>query len=309
MEIAIRRLREHRHPAKTVRPTPAIFVYLLFGKSPSVRRELAYSVATLLAELDGDASRIAIFTDRPQDFAGWPQRVVDISDRLAAMRWNGEVDFFFRAKPAVLAEALRLFQRDCILLDADTVVLPGFAAAVNRALAAGAAMNAFVRADPFPLFGPFETDLPHVGHYRFESARAPMLNSGLVAARLEHLPLIEDAIALMDRFWSATLHFHDIEQLAIGECFRTAGVAVALIDRELTHYCAHWARRYMRRRLRRRLPSPDAPPIAARADIPLNKARTRLFKARSIARLAWRALRRRASGARPNAAIAERPIV
>jgi hypothetical protein len=296
--LARRRL-AGRNSAEAARPKSALFVYLFFGKSPSVRRELAYSVATLMAELDGDASRVAIFTDRPQDFADWPQRIVDISDRLAAMRWNGEVDFFFRAKLAVLVEALRRFQRDCVLLDADTFVRSGFVAAVDRALATGAAMNAFVRADPYPSFGPFETDLPHVGRYRFDSARAPMLNSGLVAARLEHLPLIEDALTLMDRLWAAKLCRHDIEQFAIGECFRAAGVEVALIDRELTHYCHHWAKRYMRRRLRRRLPSADAPPVAARPDIPLSKARTRLFKARALARLAWRALRLRGAGVRP----------
>jgi len=283
-----------------MRVAPAQFVYLCFGKSPSVRRELAYSVATLMAELSGDASRIAIFTDRPQDFAGWPQRIVDISDRIKMMRWNGEVDFLFRAKPAALVEALRLFQGDSVLLDTDTFIRPGFTDSVERALAAGAAMNAFVRSDPYPFFGPFETDLPRVGRYRFESVSAPMLNSGLVAARLEHLPLIEDAIELMDRLWAAKLYRHDIEQFAIGECFRFAGVKVALIDREFEHYCSHWAKRYMRRRLRRRLPSTVAAPVAARPDIPLSKTRVRLFKGRNLARLGLRKLRRRAAGARPS---------
>jgi hypothetical protein len=115
-----------------------------------------------------------------------------------------------------------------------------------------------------------------------------MLNSGLVAARLEHLPVIEDAIELMDRFWAAKLHRHDIEQFAIGECFRLAHVEVALIDRELEHYCSHWARRYMRRKLRRRLPSAVAPPVAARPDVPLSKTRVRLFKGRKLARIGLR---------------------
>ena len=170
-------------------------------------------------------------------------------------------------------------------------------------------MNAFVRSDPYPFFGPFETDLPHVGRYRFDSASAPMLNSGLVAARFEHLPVIEDAIALMDRLWAAKLYRHDIEQFAVGECFRLAGVELALIDREFEHYCSHWAKRYMRRRLRRRLPSAVALPIAARPDIPLSKTRVRLFKGRNLARIGLRKLRRRAAGARPSAEDATRPSV
>ena len=136
-----------------------------------------------------------------------------------------------------------------------------------------------------------------------------MLNSGLVAARLEHLPLIEDALTLMGRLLAAKLSRHDIEQFAIGECFRTADVEVALIDRELTHYCHRWAKRYMRRRLRRRLPSTDAPPVATRPDIPLSKALTRLFKARALARLAWRALRRGAAGPRPKTETARQSSV
>ena len=149
-----------------------------------MRRELAYSVATLIAELDGDASA---HRDLHRSAAGlhWlatshrrhfrSPRVDDVESARASIPIG--------AKPAALVEALRLFRADCVLLDADTCVRPGFVAAVDRALAAGAAMNAFVRANPYPSFGPFETDLPHVGRYRFNSARAPMLNSGLVAAR------------------------------------------------------------------------------------------------------------------------------
>lgn len=290
-------------------PAPPLFVYLCFGKSPSLKRELAYSVGSLLAEIGGDGERIAVFTDRPQDFAGWPVRIVDIADRLAAMRWNGEGDFFFRAKPATLVEALDTFQRDCVLIDVDTFVRPGFAAAVERALAAGAAMNAWVRTGAYPFFGPFETDLPHLGRYRFDAAGAPMFNSGLVAARLEHRPLIEDALTLMDRLWAAGLHKHDIEQFVIGECFRLAGVELALIDRELEHYCPHWTKRYMRRRLRRRLPIAGAPPVAARPDIPASKTRVRLFKGAKLARLGLRRLRRRVAARRQAVEAVKRPGV
>jgi len=81
---------------------------------------------------------------------------------------------------------------------------------------------------------------------------------------------------------------HDTEQFAIGECFRFAGVEVALIDHEFHHYCQRWARRYMRRKLRRRLPSAVAPPVAARPDVPLSKTRVRLFKGRKLARIGLR---------------------
>ncbi|THD47263.1 MAG: hypothetical protein E7774_05260 [Bradyrhizobium sp.] len=268
------------------------FIYLSFGNSPSVRRELVYSVSTLLAEIDGERSRVTIFTDRPQDFADWGMPVVDIADRLTFMRRASDRDYRFRAKPATLIEALRLHRSACVMLDTDSFIRPGFGAAVEAALAAGAAMNSFVRADPYPFFGPFETDLPHLGRYRFDRA-APMLNSGLVAARYEHLPVLEDALVLLDRLRAAKLIRHDIEQFAVAEGFRLAGVKVALIEREFEHYCQHWTKRYMRRLLRRQGPSPDAPPNAARPSIDPSKSRVRLFKRMKQAQLALRALSRR----------------
>src|SRR5271163_1591500 len=104
------------------------YVYLCFGKSPSVQRELRYSIETLLAEIGGDASRITIFTDRPQDFAGRPETIVDISADLGEMTWGRS--YTFRAKPIVLARALRLHQRACVLMDTDSFIRPGFERAV-----------------------------------------------------------------------------------------------------------------------------------------------------------------------------------
>ncbi|MGD1015256.1 MAG: hypothetical protein ABR863_02285 [Roseiarcus sp.] len=267
------------------------YIYLCYGKSPSVRRELDYSIETLLPEIGGDASRITIFTDRPQDFCGRRERIVDVGPRLAEMTWGWT--YRFRAKPVVLAEALRLHGRCCVLLDTDSFIRPGFDDAVARALAAGAAMNSFVRSDPYPFFGSYETDLPHLGHYRFDPAKALMLNSGLVAARPEHVPLLDDAVILLDRLWAAGLHRHDLEQFAVAEGFRLAGVPIRLINKEFEHYFPRWSKRYMRRRLRRHSPSPSAERRGDRPRIPFTKTRVRLFKGRSLLRLAIRSLTRR----------------
>jgi hypothetical protein len=110
-----------------------------------------------------------------------------------------------------------------------------------------------------------------------------MLNSGLVAVQPKHLPLVDDAVVLIERLWAAGLRKHDIEQFALAETLRLGGVKIALIDKTFEHYCARWARRYMRRRLRRRAPG---------APIPYSKARVRLFKASWTLRLAMRNARR-----------------
>jgi hypothetical protein len=265
-------------------PDP-VYIYLSYGPSPQTPRELRYSVETLLPEIREDASRIAVFTDRPENFRDLPVRVIDAAADLAGLA-VGE-GYRHRAKPLMLARAVRLCCRPCVLLDADSFVRQGFDATVKAALAAGAAMNAFVRADPYPDFGPFETDLPHLGRYVLDRERAVMFNSGLVAARPEHAPLLDDAVVLIERLWSGGLRRHDIEQFAISECFRLGGVPIQLIDGTFEHYFPRWSKRYFRRKLRARWLSGTAAPI------PFSKARVRLFKAGRLLRLGLGRARRR----------------
>jgi len=254
-----------------------LYVYLAYGRSPAAERELRYSLETLRDEVGATAS-VAIYTDQPQIFADLHALIVDAAPFLLAAG-----PYRHRIKPMVLADALRRFSQPCVLLDLDSFVRPGFAAAVGRALGRGAAMNFFVRRDPYPDFPAFAAKLPHLGAYRLDRAHAAMLNSGLVAVRPEHLPLVEDAVALIEKLWAAGLHRHDIEQFAVAETLRLGGARIALIDDFFVHYCARWSRRYMRRRLRRRAPG---------ARVAYGKSRVRLFKAYWTLRLAMRKARR-----------------
>jgi hypothetical protein len=268
-------------------PRDHVYVYVCWGRSPQLRRELRYSLQTLLPEIGGDTSRVAIFTDRPENFRDLEFAVFDVSADIASATSAGL--FPLRAKPLVLARALRHFERNCVLLDTDSFVREGFDATVGAALEAGAAMNRFERTDPYPDFGPFETELPHIGRYVLDSKRAPMFNSGLVAARPEHAPLLDDAVVLTDRLWQAGLRLHTVEQFAFCECLRLGGVPIRPIDRNFEHYYSRWSKRYMRRRLRVRAPG---------AKIAFSKTRVRLFKWLWMSRLKWRGLRRPTSGLR-----------
>ena len=194
-----------------------VYVYVCWGRSPQPPRELRYSIETLLPEIGGDASRVAIFTDRPENFRDLPFAVFDVAADIASGSAAGL--FHLRAKPLVLARALRLYRRPCVLLDTDSFVRAGFDATVRSALEAGAAMNTFEHTDPYPDFGPFETDLPDLGRYVLDSKQSLMFNSGLVAARPEHAPLLDDALVLTDRLWSAGLKLHTVEQFAFANAF------------------------------------------------------------------------------------------
>jgi hypothetical protein len=270
------------------------FVYLDYGNSSDIRRELFYSIRTLMAEIGDCRSRVTIFTDRPERFSGLGSPIVDITPFFAEMTNGGT--YRHRAKPAVLARALRMHERPCVLVDSDSFVREGFDAAVQGALADGAAMNFLVRTDPYPGLRLFETQLPLLGSYRYEAQRSLMFNSGLVAARPEHAALLDEAIVLIDRIRATGLRDHDVEQFAITECFRIARVPIATIDRNFEHYCQHWSKRYMRRRFRPEPVASFTQMQPARPIYPLTKTRVRIFKRLSLLKITARTWSRRLLG-------------
>ena len=88
------------------------YIYLCYGPSPQTPKELRYSLETLLPEIGGDASRVSIFTDRPENFRDLPAATVDFSSNLAA---PAEGRYHHRVKPLVRASALRASVRAEVL--------------------------------------------------------------------------------------------------------------------------------------------------------------------------------------------------
>ena len=115
-----------------------------------------------------------------------------------------------------------------MLLDTDSFVRAGFDATVRSALEAGAGMNLFEHTDPYPDFGPFETDLPGLGRYVLDSKQSRMFNSGLVAARPEHAELLDDALVLTATVvvgWPEAAHRRAVRLLRVLSTCRRADPA------------------------------------------------------------------------------------
>jgi hypothetical protein len=228
------------------------FVYLDYGPSPFLAREARYGLSTLLAEYSDRSAEVVVYTDKPRAYADLHERVAprDISGEVEAMTRGGALGH--RAKICVLLDALRTRDDDCVLLDTDSYVLPGFADALARALEAGAAMDAFEERDPYPDLGRFEADLPHAGRYRYDPLSSVMRNSGLVAASpARHLRALEDALALTDAMLDAGHRSFKIEQISFSEGFRLHGIAVADMRPSFQHYYRRSLKRYMRWRIDR----------------------------------------------------------
>jgi hypothetical protein len=228
------------------------FLYIDYGRSPYISRELRYSLSTLLAEYPNGDVRIVVYTDKPKAYEHLHERVRarDISGDVGAMTRDGALPH--RIKACVLLDALRSSDDDCALLDTDSYVLPGFADALTNALGSGAAMDAFEQHDPYPELVGFRADLPHAGRYAYDPVQSVMHNSGLVAARpTRHVAVMEDAVALIDAMLDSGYRSFKIEQISFSESFRLHEAHVAEMRPLFQHYFRRSTKRYMHWRIDR----------------------------------------------------------
>jgi hypothetical protein len=265
------------------------FIYLNYGPNANLRRQLKYSFLTLRRSIDPAEHRVAVYTDTPDLFAAWPVAAVSIAGKVSEYSRGGR--FGHRIKLVVMHDALTRFG-DAILLDSDSIVLAGFPASAAAKLRRGGVMNRFESHNPAPEFAGLEAVLPHAGRYRYDVVMSHMYNSGLIGARAEHAPVLEDAIALTDVFLdgpAAAVTVHRLEQIAISEAFRIHGVAIAEIHDTFLHYWKRSWKYYADRRLPALL-SPDwndlSTPEAELSFTPLNVRLLSLWRSMQK-RLPW----------------------
>jgi hypothetical protein len=228
------------------------FLYLDYGPSPYIAREVRYSLSTLLAEYSQGGAKVVVYTDKPRVYEALDPSVSikDLTGEVTVMTRGGALGH--RAKACVLLDALRTQGDDCVLLDTDSYIMPGFAMALTKALTAGAAMDAFEENNPYPEILGFQAELPHAGRYAYDAVRSVMHNSGLVAANpARHLPVFEDVLALIDAMLDRGYRSFKIEQISISECFRLHSVPVADMRPLFEHYFRRSLKRYMHWRLDR----------------------------------------------------------
>jgi hypothetical protein len=221
------------------------FVYIDYGASPQIARELRYSLATLLAEYA--APRVVVYTDKPQFYARLHPCVTPRPLGGDLGRWTREGAYNHRIKPCVLLDALRDNAGLSVLIDTDSWIEPGFATALSRATANGPAMDQFEKRDPYPEIAGFSACLPNAGAYVYTPDTAIMFNSGLIAAR--DGAAVEDAIALIDAMWDAGRRLFKIEQIAVSEAFRAHGAVIGETYPAFRHYFRRSLKRYMHWRI------------------------------------------------------------
>lgn len=256
------------------------FIYVDYGYSnlDTLNIELRYSLTSLL-HLKSDAPLdVVIYTDKPSRYRDLPVRIVDIASKTREFSLEGR--YHHRIKPCVLLEEMKNSSNYCVMVDTDTFFENGFLEKLRRTINDSAvAMDLFHGRNTFPALAGFSATLPHAGLYSYDPANSVEYNSGLIAVDpSKHLPVIEDAIALIDAVLAQDKMKMTLEQIALSECLRVHQVQIVSMRPTFRHYYPSAHKRYMHWHIRRWLErngktfAPSAPAIA------YTKSRIRFFR-------------------------------
>ncbi|MGX5727084.1 hypothetical protein ACWKWZ_18775 [Metapseudomonas otitidis] len=191
-------------------------VYLLYGGQAEYRWEAKYSLLSLLRQTPREElPQIIVYTDRPEDFCGWPVdlEVLD-DDRLK--QWRGSQGYMHRLKAAVMHDAFNL-PGASVFIDTDTFFV-------------GSASRLFERLEKADwLVDEVEARWDDWRGERLHDAAAevlereyqikgdmPLINSGVLALRKEPVACMDLAIRLIDEIYPLAPDVHVVEQFAVG---------------------------------------------------------------------------------------------
>lgn len=227
------------------------FIYVAYGNLDRLYLELRYSLATLLYWKSEAAVDVVIYTDNPDRYRDLPVRVVDMSSRIDEFSRGGL--YRHRIKPSVLLEEMRRNSNFCVMADTDTFFQDGFFEKLLATVRAGSvAMDRFHQRNPFPGLAGFSAELPNIGLYRYDPKKSVEFNSGLIAVDpVKHLPVVEDALALVDAMLDQKRELITIEQIALSESLRIHNIEVTTMRPLFRHYYRVAHKRYMQRHIRR----------------------------------------------------------
>jgi hypothetical protein len=227
------------------------FIYVEYGDLDRLYLELRYSLSTLLYWKFHAPVDVVVYTDKPDRYQDLPVRIIDIAAKISEFSRNGL--YHHRIKPCVLLEEMKSNSNFCVMTDTDTFFQNGFFQKLWSVVSAGSiAVDRFHGYDPIPALAGFNTNLPNADLYYYDTKRSLEYNSGLTAVDPEkHVPVIEDAIALIDAILDQNGKLLTIEQIALSECLRVHAIPVVTMHPLFRHYYRVAHKRYMQWHLRR----------------------------------------------------------
>lgn len=190
-------------------------VYLLYGGHSGYRQEAKYSLLSLLRQTPRSACpQVLLYTDRPEDFEGWPVDV-EVLDNERLERWTGNQAYLHRRKAEAVLDALKL-PGTSIFVDTDTFFVAPASELFERLEASDWLVDEIEgrwgqwRGEH--LYAATADQLNN--SYGIED-NLLLINSGVLALRKEPIACMEMAIRLIDEVYPMAPDVHVIEQFAV----------------------------------------------------------------------------------------------
>jgi len=254
------------------------FIYIDYGDLDRLYLELCYSLSTLRYWKFHAPVDVVIYTDKPGRYRDLPVRIVDIASKIKEFSLN---EFYHhRIKPCVLLEEMKNNSNFCVMTDTDTFFQSGFFEKLYSVVCAeSVAMDRYHGRNPFPELAGFVATLPNIGVYRYDPKKSVEYNSGLMALDpTKHIPVVEDAIALIDAMLAQNKILITIEQIAFSECLRVHKIQVTTMRPLFRHYYRVAHKRYMQWHIRRWQHKQGGVFTPQHPTIPYTRTRVRFFR-------------------------------
>lgn len=218
-------------------------IFIEFGAQEKFVNQIKYSVMTLKAFNDLDASEIVVYSEEPSNYKNMDVSVVSIKDKISEYSLNGQ--YHFRIKPCVLLDALTEHNCPILFLDTDTFCRKNLSKRIISISKENVLMNVFELTNPYPDFSMMNINTPSGINYSYDPKKTKMYNSGIIGVNPEHRIAIQDAIYLIDAMKKHGLKNHTAEQTALSEAFRIHNINISELKDEITHYTRGTGKDYM----------------------------------------------------------------
>jgi hypothetical protein len=212
------------------------YIYLLYGAADDCYIEAAYSIGTLLNQIDAASSRIIVFTDQPERMKDWPVHCESIAGQLEAMQ--GKANFSHRTKLCIILKCFDKYPGNVVYLDSDTSMRGDLVTLAERLSPGTAIMYSFECLNPEIGLSGFHTQLAGGISYRF-AADSQMYNAGVIGLHSGNRKIVNLALELCDALLDFGSRVHTVEQFSISEALRISNIRVLEARGIITHYLQH----------------------------------------------------------------------
>lgn len=191
-------------------------LYLMYGDKHEYLIEAKFSILTALnRRVEPGSFSIAVMTDQPELFQGWPVEVHPLDEAKLAS-WMGPGDYVHRRKACAIREGLK-YAHKTIFVDTDTVFLMDPALLFERVSEGRYLMDQlefkWAEAARRGEYAALCEQLRNEG--ALPSSDLRLFNSGICGMTSGNVALMDEAISRIDKWAHHHRQLHTMEQIAV----------------------------------------------------------------------------------------------